>query len=397
MGNLRVFLKAARFTFRNRKRTIAFIALFTILSAYVIFFSNTFSEYYRTDLLRNKGIITNQIAYNTVDQTNDTVQQFIARAQGYEQTEAVIVHRYFDFGTSIRIFELDEKNPWAFTLITPRSIATGRFISNSGEALVLTGSTLNLESTILGNATIDPSPGDKLTLQGNTSSVDVRIVGEITTDVYNDPENKAWIFVDSASFEAMLDALQPTTYIYEITVLAKGHLIFSKDPYENKRFLVDQLKKDYFELGLSPSYLTVPNGIEQNIDTRIEERNSDLLNFSFGVFAGILLSLLYGILLSRFRKTEIAVLKTVGYDRWNIRLSLLAEILSISFVGYLIGIFAIQSYLIYQAASLVSSILSFDVVLLSFSIVVLFDLPSVLISSYSLVKVRPLDVLRDTG
>ncbi len=397
MGNLRVFLKSVRFAFRNKHRSILFIMLFTSLSVFVVFYANTFTNYSKADLLINKGVIIKQSGFDVVDYNNATVQTYIDTLKAYPETEAVIVHRYINYGNNIRIFDVNYTNPWAYSLVTPRSIMSGRFISSQGEALVVSGKELNLDSTATSNATIDPSPGDKITISIGQVKASFYVVGEISPEIYIDTQGKAWVFVDTKTFDTIVNEMSTTVYVYEVTVLAKGNLLFSNEPYQNKKTILDKSRDDILNAGLAPNYFQLPDGIEPNIDRRIDERNTDLFIFLGGTVIALFIMFIYGLLIIKYRKTEIAVLKTVGYDSWNIRAALLAEVISLSVVGYILGILGLQAYLLKNATSLVNSILSWDVILLSFFIVVLFDIPSVFISSHSLVKIKPLDVFRDRG
>ena len=102
-----------------------------------------------------------------------------------------------------------------------------------------------------------------------------------------------------------------------------------------------------------------------------------------------MLTILYNFLIVWFRRREVAVLRAMGYEKGEIRINLMGESLTISFVGYLIGILAILIYFWIQQMAFNNYLLTWTTLLISFSIVVLLTIPGLLLSSLSFVRVSP--------
>ncbi len=111
--------------------------------------------------------------------------------------------------------------------------------------------------------------------------------------------------------------------------------------------------------------------------------------FFFGIVGGIVLTILYNFLIVWFRRREVAVLRAMGYKKNEIRINLLGESLTISFVGYLVGILAIViGFWILQMLTN-NSLLTWATLLVSFVVVVVLTIPGLLLSSLSFVRVSP--------
>ena len=84
------------------------------------------------------------------------------------------------------------------------------------------------------------------------------------------------------------------------------------------------------------------------------------------------------------------MLRALGYEKGEIRINLIGESLTISFLGYTIGILGIIVYYLAQGMTFTNQLLSIWALLTSFAIVVLISIPGLLLSSLSFVKVSPI-------
>ena len=116
------------------------------------------------------------------------------------------------------------------------------------------------------------------------------------------------------------------------------------------------------------------------------------------VITAIIIAMLYGFLLSFFRKMEIATLKCIGWGNTHVRTLIIGEILFVSTVGYLllleldIHILGINQYVPYVNVS--SLIFGGDALLLTLIIIVFCQIPGVLVANYRILKVRPIVALK---
>lgn len=104
----------------------------------------------------------------------------------------------------------------------------------------------------------------------------------------------------------------------------------------------------------------------------------------------MVLVLLYNALIVWFRKREIAVLRAMGYKKREIRINLLGESLTISLLGFIIGLSAMLIYFWTQGFTFTNQVITPLTLLMSFGIVVGLSIPGLLIASVSFTRVNPI-------
>ena len=116
-----------------------------------------------------------------------------------------------------------------------------------------------------------------------------------------------------------------------------------------------------------------------------------------GVLGGLIVAVLYGFVLSQFRKTQIATLKCIGWGNDNIRLLMIGELLLVSLLGFVITleidvhILGLSWYVGMDPAQFVFSGLSLA---LTFIIVIVAQLPGIIIAHWRTLQVRPMVALK---
>jgi ABC-type antimicrobial peptide transport system permease subunit len=126
------------------------------------------------------------------------------------------------------------------------------------------------------------------------------------------------------------------------------------------------------------------------------------------VLGGLIVATLYGFLLTTFRKTEIATLKCIGWSNGNIRVLITGEILLISCLAFLlfveIGIHlaGLSFYFTGDATGTLFFVPAWirpifearNLLLWTFLLVVLAQLPGILLANYRILAVKPMEALR---
>jgi len=120
------------------------------------------------------------------------------------------------------------------------------------------------------------------------------------------------------------------------------------------------------------------------------------------VMSAVILSSLYGFLISNYRKREIATLRTIGWDAGSIRLLFLSELILV-FVSSLIVVLEIIFHVValtYWAnptnppIQLQSVII--DPVILTITVIIIIScqIPGMLLGYWKILKVRPMEAMR---
>ena len=168
------------------------------------------------------------------------------------------------------------------------------------------------------------------------------------------------------------------------------------ETYDNRIVLKDEIDALFAaESELSNIFDAESPKILGDITTIKQNKDRDVITFIIGITMGLFVSVIYAYLMSRFRKDEIAVLKALGYSSRHIRIALLAEIMTISMLGFAIGTSIIQWYLLRITEASVLAVFDWNVIIATFVIVVIIDIPGTLFASRRMMKVTPLDVFRD--
>lgn len=389
MGKWRLIKNSVRFAFRAKRRWITFVIIFAFLSAFITFFAGVFNMYSTDELLEQKGFYIKANGYGSV--TDAQAQSIFTEISGLSQVESVALFRYFDLGDYIRVFGVDPDFQWAFREAKPSLITDGHYVQSFGDAVVSQNATIKADvGTFPGNISVSLQKGDILHFENPTTTFELTVVGEIK-DIIVAPD-KLRIYITDTDFESLhtdFGASSPI-YCYSMAVLVKGDLYapFNTDIYDNMNTLDDPSEPLFiltenivFGDWLDPDY-AIP-------DTVKKDRASRFLYFIFGMVGGILLTILYNFLIVWFRRREIAVLRAMGYEKGEIRINLLGESLTISIVGYIIGILAILIYFWTQQMTFTNQLLNLWTLLISFGIVVGLTLPGLFLSSFSFVRVSP--------
>ena len=112
-----------------------------------------------------------------------------------------------------------------------------------------------------------------------------------------------------------------------------------------------------------------------------------------------IVSTLYGFLISTFRKRDIAVLKAIGWGNNNVRMLIISEILLVALVGYIllvemdIHLLGINEYISFLV-NVSTLILTRSTLVLTFVIIVIFQIPGVLIAYWRVLNIRPMEAFR---
>ncbi|MCG3217691.1 MAG: ABC transporter permease [Candidatus Heimdallarchaeota archaeon] len=412
-GNFRVFLKNIRYTFRNKKRFTFFIILFIFLSGGVTFFVDTFTEYNRSELLEHKGILIKQQDFDTVDWDTSSPTNFannlILDISALDNVQGVFPLSYVDIGPSLRFYGIDHSHPWVYDLISPLNVLSGTFLESSSDMIIPKDSSfrLNLSDTAPDELSIILSPGvdDTFTFNFGSNSIGLKVAG--IYDPINLPTgDRTSLFVDQTILDQLIDDIPGLVrYIYQISVIVSGpgSSIFGFDSsvlydetYDNRIVLKDEIDVLFAaEAQLSVIFDAESPKILGDITTIKQNKDRDVITFIIGITMGLFVSVIYAYLMSRFRKDEIAVLKALGYSSRHIRIALLAEIMTISMLGFAIGTSIIQWYLLRITEASVLAVFDWNVIIATFVIVVIIDIPGTLFASRRMMKVTPLDVFRD--
>ena len=391
MAMWRLIKNSVRFAFRAKRRWITFVVIFAFLSAFITFFAGTFNQYATDDLLEQKGFYIKAQNTESVKVNASQAEALVSQIEDLPGIESVAMFRFFDLGDYIRVFGVDPGSSWMFKSAKPSLIRNGHYISEKSDVVISTGSTIKADlGTFSSNVSATIHIGEQINfVNAAETTFELNVVGEIN-DTVNAPD-KLRMFISDEDFDYLHDNFADTTTIYceSISVLVVGSLYnpFSDEIFENM-VLYDEPSEPLFTLVNEGSYGSwiPPDTVAESVK---KQRATDFLIFIFGITGGILLTILYNFLIVWFRRREVAVLRAMGYEKREIRINLLGESLTISFVGYLIGILAIVIYFWVQQMAFSNYLLTWTTLLISFVIVVVLTIPGLLLSSLSFVRVSP--------
>ncbi|MHA1346507.1 MAG: ABC transporter permease [Candidatus Heimdallarchaeaceae archaeon] len=391
MAMWRLIKNSVRFAFRAKKRWITFVIIFAFLSAFITFFAGTFNQYATDDLLEQKGFYIKAQNTESVKVNASQAEALVDQIEDMVGIESVSMFRFFDLGDYIRVFGVEPGSSWMFKAAKPSLIRNGRYISQPNDVVISTGSTIRADlGTFSSNVSATIHIGEQIKfINALDTTFELNVVGEIN-DTINAPD-KLRMFISNEDFDYLHENFADTIPIYceSISVLVIGSLYnpFSNEIFENM-IRYDEPSEPLFTLvneGSFGSWIP-PDTVAESIK---KQRATDFLIFIFGIVGGILLTILYNFLIVWFRRREVAVLRAMGYEKREVRINLLGESLTISFVGYLIGILAILIYFWIQQMAFSNYLLTWTTLLISFVIVVVLTIPGLLLSSLSFVRVSP--------
>jgi ABC-type antimicrobial peptide transport system permease subunit len=370
--------------------------VFSILSGATVLLLNYFDSFSRQDMLEHRGVVIKANVLGDVDYAN-ALTTFGTSPPG---AEAVIYYKCVDFGTNLRICSINTQYVWGFSEIKPNDLVAGNFPSNDQEVLIsdkLLVELLDDQPGTAGDVNIytEPVVGTKFKL-GISNATDFVL---IVSGIYKKPnapseistaDSREWIFISEAAFEELISG-QNLGYsntdidFHSVTLIASGD-VFLGESYNN----VDSLASIFGNLGSdyqSPIYTEKAD--------KDEDRTLMLLSLFLGIFGTFMVSTLYSYLITRFRRREVAVLKAMGYSKWNIRTVVLSEILVVAITGFLIGLSAIQAYLIFfSQGSYIFYIIFSSTAILAFIAVVISCVPGFILITTRTLAVRPIELFR---
>lgn len=397
MGMYKILMKSIVFSTRSRRRFFTFVSVFTILSGATIILLYNFDNFSREGLLIQRGVVIRAASMDTVTLT--TAQNDIPISSGDTRTSDVIFFKYVNFGTDLRIFSMSSDYVWAFDQISPTDLAAGQFPSTDKDVLISEDTLLQLQA-VQGPVNIYTNPVVGTTIRigrSDDSEFNLKISGiykpptPITIDKAS--SGRDWIFITEEAFETLIDGqnldYEPDQiYVHSISIIASGDFI-SGNVYNNVESLYEELAPTINVLPLYNDVVYTEKSLKE------EGRSFALLALLFGMFGTFMVSTLYSYLITRFRRREVAVLKAMGYSKWNVRTVVLSEILVVAITGFIIGLLAIQGYLWFtkQGAYYYRIILS-PTSLFSFGAVVLSCIPGFFMITFRILSVRPIEIFR---
>jgi len=120
------------------------------------------------------------------------------------------------------------------------------------------------------------------------------------------------------------------------------------------------------------------------------------------VISAVILSSLYGFLISNYRKREIATLRTIGWDAGSIRLLFLSELILVfvsSFIIVLEVIFHVVAVTYWAnptspPVALESVIINPVILIITVAIIIGCQIPGMLLGYWKILKIRPMEAMR---
>ncbi len=362
-----------------------------------------FESFDRQDLLRHRGIVVTASNWDTA--TESDADNLIKQVKGLNDNVKIMKIRYINFGSDFRIFGIDPELEWANPDVSPTRILEGRYVSGSGEVMVsdtfLIPSTNNLNGFQFYS---DSSVGDTIYISSNVtqtqndqkSGMAFKVVGKFATtgDILEDlkSNNRRWMVMSNDDLDNLIDRYlgnSVTIYVRHIVFIVQGALILDSSPYDTVN-----------KIGVSATDAVSGSTIWENPvytpkSDKIEERNLRFLALIAGFVGTLIVATMYSYLISRFRRMEVAILKAIGYQRKHVLTFLLGEIISVSVIGFLIGLGFVQAWLlINRESAYVQWILISPLSASSFFAVVILSIPGFLLLSTRIFKVRPIEIFR---
>lgn len=406
MGLYRVFKRSIRFTFRNKRRFIVFLIIFGIVSSIIALNINDLDSLVTSDLLEQKGVTTTkaegaQISYQQGMDFFQQVQDF-ASSSTETDLEASAIYHYADIDSFLRINSIEIDQPWMSDFANPSLLQSGSFPDNPNEILIPDGASQRRNISI-GSQSIDMdtelATGQELTfINAAGDEIVLEIVGtfDISDHTISNPADQLWLFMDSSIFMDLLELFGMTTssvYTYMTSYIVEG-LILSPETHEKvdvlNQAIADFIDGNQVEYG---DWNDVPDSLPSS--EALQNANEIIVTLGFVVIGGIILSTLFAYLISRFRRREIAILKAMGYSHNAVRTTLLGELLTTSFFGFIIGLGIANGLLLRLNNYNFNSLIRFQATTAAFIIMVVISLPGMLLVSRRVLGVSPAEAFRD--
>ena len=397
MGMYKLLMKSIVFSTRSRRRFFTFVIVFGILSGATIILLYNFDNFSREGLLVHSGLVIKSASMDSV--TLATAQSDLGVTDGNTRgsAKAYIFYKYVNFGSGLRIFSMHPKYPWAFDDISPTDLTAGSFPKGENDVLVPEDALLTLaDSQGAVNIYTKPVVGTTIKIGRSTDSeFDLKISGVYKKPTAVEGDGNDWFFVTEDAFDTLTNAQNlnygaSQIYIHSISIIASGDFL-SGSVYNN----VDNL---YAELSPTIDALPRYDGVDHTPKSLKEgERSFSFLSLIFGMVGTFMVSTLYSYLITRFRRREVAVLKAMGYSKWNVRIVVLSEILVVAVTGFIIGLVIIQGYLwnpLNRTGSYFYLIMLSPTALFSFIAVVISCVPGFFLITFRILSVRPIEIFR---
>jgi ABC-type antimicrobial peptide transport system permease subunit len=401
MGIFKILMKSIIFSTRSRRRFFPFVVVFGILSLATIMLLFNFENFSREGLLVHRGVVVEVSTLGNVNYFD--AQNTVGTINDVPGAEAIIYYRYVEFGDNLTICSINTKYHWAFSEIKPNDLVSGSFPSKDMEALISDEVLLSLYDEE-GAVKIFTKPVVSTRFKigrSDATPFELRVSG-----IYTKPSapsklasGREWIFIPEASFDTLvggenLDYNDNQIYIHSVSIIASGD-VFSGGTYNN----VDRIAAS-LTLGTEYESPVFTSKIDKDA-----QRNMLFLSLLSGIFGTFMVSTLYSYLITRFRRREVAVLKAMGYNNWDVRIVVLAEILVVALTGYFLGLITIQAYLWLTSPGtyyfkFVTISVNFPFIIpsttaiLSFLAVVISSIPGFFIITFRILGVRPIEIFR---
>ncbi|MFW9777403.1 MAG: FtsX-like permease family protein [Candidatus Heimdallarchaeota archaeon] len=399
MSKYKLLMKSIVFSTRSRRRFFTFVIVFSILSGATIILLSYFDNFSREGLLLHRGVVIDTEGLDTINLTQVQIDLGTNDGQAVTGAEVIIFFKYVNFGSNLRIFSLNSHYPWAFNALNPNHLVNGRFPIGKYEALVSEDALVALNDTEGAiNIYTKPVIGTKLTIGASKDSdFELTVAGifrkPVTPTISSD--SREWILVTEEAFAELVGgqhlALNSDEIgVLSVTIIAGGD-IFGGEAYSN----VDALATTFQDEITGNPHLYKIVFVEKI--AKDNTRDSAIISLLFGLFGTFMVSTLYAYLITRFRRREVAILKAMGYSKWDVRTVVLTEILVVAITGFLIGLIAIQAYFwnpLGRETSYFYLIAYSSATVLAFGAVVLSTVPGFILISARILSVRPIEIFR---
>lgn len=395
--------KSVRFTFRSKLRFMVFIIIFAITSSFVAFFIDGIDELRTDEFLDQKGVELKEVsefAVNFTQGLNIEADILGLQTTGNILIEDNIKYLYYDLDPSLRMFSIDITKPWMSRQINPSLMESGRFPSSVNEIMIPNGSFQIWNSS--NNVTIksDIVIGQTLVFENDGENIELLVVGTFNNNeiaIPLDINSELWLVVDITTFEAMVelyDGVIEDAFVNSMSFTVPGNIL-TKSTY----YAIDELNeaiKVLFAEQTDNSIYGTWYGQQVALPTQeaIKDANFKIVSLQYAILGGILLSTLFAYLISRFRRNEVAILKAMGYANKYVRATLIGEILTTSFVGFILGLGTAQAILFTGALYDQSGLLSIESIVVSFGLIVVISIPGMILVSQRILGISPAEAFR---
>ncbi len=407
MGFFRIISRSSKFAVRVKKRFIPLLLIYALIAGFVGALVDNLDSYQTSDFLDQRGVYIEQAEEFSVTGTQGSALMSALSSATLEYSlDDIQMFKYAQLDNQLRIYSFDLSRPWLHPNLNPDIVKSGSFPSTAREALVPMGDIQKRNSTngVVIESTI--AVGSEFTFTTGSGEVTIRVSGIMDPSDYVGSENDdLWFFVDDSTFNDILDLYgmdpETDTFIHSmaipIVIEGSGIPLFdiptNKD-YENVADLEQTIQQDF--LPDTATYGNFNRNAETSpIDVKQKNRAQALTILGLAVGGGALFVFIFGMLITRFRKREIAILKAMGYSRGTIQTSLVTEIFTDAIIGFTVGMGLIQSVLFYMSDFAQSTLFRPVSVWISFLIVVLISLPGTFIITWRSLGVSPMAIFRD--